>query len=87
MYRLARFNCQSSGGCGFTGLPSPPAGLIVSIVPALFNTTDTILGDFYFVMPLYFYAGFYIIVALLMVSEIDYSKVFSEIWKRRNNFV
>jgi len=82
IFRLARFNCQDSSGSGFTGLPSPPAGLIVSTVPALFSVTDTIFGELQFVMPLYFYAGFYVVVALLMVSEIDYSKVFSNIWKK-----
>jgi len=81
IYRLARFNCEE-GGQGFTGLPSPPAGIIVSIVPALYCVDILFAGELYYDANIYAYMVFYIIIALLMVSEIDYSKLFSDIWKK-----
>jgi len=81
VYRLARFNCEE-GGQGFTGLPSPPAGIIVSIVPALYSVDVFYFDELYFDVNIYVYVAFYVIIALLMVSEIDYSKLFSVIWKK-----
>ncbi len=84
VFRLARFNCEPGNGKGFTGLPSPAGGMVVAIVPALFTATDTVFGQIEFVMPLYYYVAFYVFVAYLMVSEIDYSKLFSNIWRKGN---
>lgn len=81
IYRLARFNCEE-GGQGFTGLPSPPAGMIVSIVPALYSVNVLYFGELYFDVNLYAYIAFYVVIALLMVSEIDYTKLFSDIAKK-----
>ena len=81
IYRLARFNCEE-GGQGFTGLPSPPAGIIVAIVPALYSVDVMFFDNLYFEVNIYAYIVFYVIIALLMVSEIDYSKLFSDIWKK-----
>lgn len=81
VYRLARFNCEE-GGQGFTGLPSPPAGIVVSIVPALYTVNIVYFGDLYFDVDIYAYIAFYSIIALLMVSEIDYTKLFSDIAKK-----
>lgn len=64
-YRLARFNVASDPKA-FTGLPSPVAGVIVGIFP--FS---------YFGSPLYptfISIPFFILIALLMVSTIRYSK-------------
>jgi CDP-diacylglycerol--serine O-phosphatidyltransferase len=80
IYRLARFNIED-GGKGFKGLPSPPAGLIVGIIPAMYSVNVLFVGDMYFEFNVYQYLVFYIIIALLMVSAIDYSKLFSDIWR------
>jgi len=81
IYRLARFNCEE-GGQGFTGLPSPPAGIVVSIVPALYCVDVLFTGELYFDVNIYAYIAFYVTIALLMVSKIDYTKLFSDIWKK-----
>ena len=81
IYRLARFNCEESGG-GFTGLPSPPAGMIVAIVPALYCVNIFYIGEVYYDVNLYAFIVFYVLIALLMVSKIDYSKLFSDIGKK-----
>lgn len=81
VYRLARFNCEE-GGQGFKGLPSPPAGIVVGIVPALYSVDILYFGEVYLDINLYAYLGFYVVIALLMVSKIDYTKLFSDIWKK-----
>ena len=81
IYRLARFNTEE-GGFGFTGLPSPPAGIIVSIVPSLYYVNLFYIGDIYCDVNIYVYSVFYIVIALLMITEIDYSKIFAIILKK-----
>lgn len=81
IYRLARFNCQDSGS-GFKGLPSPAAGIIVGIVPALFISDNLLLGQIFFEMPMPAFIVLFVAAALLMVSNIDYSKFFSDVWKK-----
>jgi CDP-diacylglycerol--serine O-phosphatidyltransferase len=81
VYRLARFNCEE-GGSGFTGLPSPPAGIIVGIVPALYSVNTFYFGEIGYEVDIYAFAVFYIIIALLMVSKVDYTKFFSDVWKK-----
>jgi CDP-diacylglycerol--serine O-phosphatidyltransferase len=81
LYRLARFNCEEGGG-GFTGLPSPPAGIIVSIVPALYSVDTFYFGEIGYIVDVYPFIIFYVIVALLMVSNVDYTKFFSDVWKK-----
>ena len=80
VYRLARFNIEE-GGKGFKGLPSPPAGMIVGIVPAMYSVNVLFVGNVYLEFNVYQYLVFYVIIALLMVSAIDYSKLFSDIWR------
>ncbi len=63
-YRLARFNIQSPPG-SFTGLPSPVAGIIVALVPLCFPHT---------VIPKPLFAFLFLLVGLLMVSTVGYSK-------------
>jgi len=81
VYRLARFNCEDTGD-GFKGLPSPPAGIIVAIVPALSHTDILFAGEVYYTVNVYGYIAFYILIAFLMVSTIDYSKLFAIIWRK-----
>lgn len=81
IYRLARFNCEDSGS-GFKGLPSPAAGIVIAIVPALLVSDNILFGSIFFEMPLYCFVPLFVIIALLMVSNIDYSKLFSDLWKK-----
>ncbi len=81
VYRLARFNCEDTGD-GFKGLPSPPAGIIVAIVPALAHADIFFFGELHYKPNVYCYILFYVMIALLMVSTIDYSKLFAIIWKK-----
>lgn len=81
VYRLARFNCED-GGQSFTGLPSPAAGVVVGIVPAMYGADLFFFGEMFCSPNLYAYMVFYIVIALLMVSKIDYSKLFANIWKK-----
>lgn len=64
-YRLARFNTQHDDG-GFSGLPSPVAGLIVALMPIIFVEAIPVPG---IVLILIFVAA-----AFLMVSTLRYSK-------------
>ncbi len=63
-YRLARFNVSSDYSF-FTGLPSPIAGVIVGTFPLAQNL---------FPIPVYLILPIFVLVALLMVSTIRYSK-------------
>ncbi|HOP28637.1 MAG TPA: CDP-alcohol phosphatidyltransferase family protein [Spirochaetota bacterium] len=81
VYRLARFNCTESIP-GFIGLPSPPAGIVVGIVPSLMHTTLPFFGEINFEISMYLYLPFFLIIAFLMVSSVDYTKLFSDIWKK-----
>ncbi len=80
VYRLARFNIGTEEG-GFSGLPSPPAGIIVSIIPVLAVTELPFFGNASVVFPAKLYIPLYVLVALLMVSNVDYRKLFSDILK------
>ena len=81
VYRLARFNCTESMP-GFIGLPSPPAGIVAGIVPSLMHTSLLFFGDVSFEISMFLYLPFFIIIALLMVSSVDFTKLFSDIWKK-----
>jgi phosphatidylserine synthase len=39
-------------------------------------------GEVTFIMPLYVYSAVYLFAAYLMVSEFDYRKLFSDLWKK-----
>jgi CDP-diacylglycerol---serine O-phosphatidyltransferase len=81
VYRLARFNVADKSS-GFSGLPSPAAGIMIASVPALATAHIPFLGDASFTMPIEYYIILYIVTALLMVSRIDYNKLFSDIAKK-----
>ena len=80
IYRLARFNIED-GGKGFKGLPSPPAGIIVSVIPTMYSVNVLFVGEVGFEPNAYVFLVFYAAIALLMISAIDYSKLFSDIWR------
>lgn len=68
-YRLARFNV-SHDATSFSGLPSPVAGIIVALVPVCFSGNLLFQsGPARLVFSLCF-----VLVALLMVSTVRYSK-------------
>ena len=61
-YRLARFNIMSSTS-SFTGLPAPAAGIIIALIP-MYNIA----------LPKYVFAAVFVLIGLLMVSTVKYSK-------------
>jgi CDP-diacylglycerol---serine O-phosphatidyltransferase len=61
-YRLARFNILTESST-LTGLPSPAAGIIIALIP-MYNIE----------MPKFLFALIFIIIGLLMVSTVKYSK-------------
>ncbi|MBE7412387.1 MAG: CDP-alcohol phosphatidyltransferase family protein [Leptospiraceae bacterium] len=63
-YRLARFTVAHDPG-SFTGLPSPVAGVLVALFPISFNVSQ---------IPNWISIAGFILVAILMVSTIKYSK-------------
>ncbi|WCL48175.1 CDP-alcohol phosphatidyltransferase family protein [Leptospira sp. GIMC2001] len=63
-YRLARFNVASDPH-SFTGLPSPVAGVIVGIFPMATKVIP---------VPAFLAIAMFVLVAVLMVSTIRYSK-------------
>ncbi len=63
-YRLARFNVQTTHNY-FQGLPSPIAGIVIALFP--FLTPELQVGT----IPI---TIFFVIIGLLMVSTIRYSK-------------
>lgn len=64
-FRLARFNVDHSPE-SFTGLPSPIAGIIIALIPLLISEG--------FALPAPVAIGIYILVGILMVSTVRYSK-------------
>ncbi|MCP4137657.1 MAG: hypothetical protein GY754_42210 [bacterium] len=82
--RLARFNIEEGQG-GFTGLPSPAAGILVASVasfplsslPFFEIIPATIPSE---LIPLKVFIPFYLVAGLLMVSTIDYTKLFSDLY-------
>ena len=74
-YRLARFNVDHSP-TSFSGLPSPIAGVIVALMPVAFRDPASLRN-----IP-FIFAPAFIIVALLMVSTVKFSKPQSYIFKK-----
>jgi len=81
IYRLAKFNCLEDHK-GFTGLPSPAAGIVISALPALPLSDLPFIGAVPFHVPVEVFIPFFIIIALLMVSTLDYTKLFSDIYHK-----
>jgi len=82
IYRLARFNITADEEQnGFTGLPSPPAGIVIASIPAL-SSELPIIGKIDFVIPMEVFVPMYLIVGLLMVSKVDYNKLFTDLYRK-----
>jgi len=81
-YRLAKFNIEGSEEEGFTGLPSPAAGILIGSIPALAYSNIPFIGRVDVQIPIQLFVPLYAIVALLMVSEVDYTKIFADIMKK-----
>ncbi len=86
IYRLARFNitAETDDHTGFSGLPSPAAGIMIASIPALEEPLVSIppIGAASIKFPLEAFIPIYVIVGLLMVSRLDYSKFFAVLFKR-----
>jgi len=89
IYRLARFNIGAAEDdhVGFTGLPSPAAGILVASIPAVAVPDFMFLTKFTATCPLELFVPVYIIVGLLMVTRVDYSKTFAVIAKKGRFFL
>ena len=89
IYRLARFNIGAADDdhTGFCGLPSPAAGIIIACVPVLKISTFMPLFPFTITLPWPVFVSIYVIVGLLMVTRIDYSKVFTVIARKGKVFL
>ena len=85
IFRLAKFNVSESAP-GFKGLPSPAAGILVSSIPALWSVNSLFFGDLSYYMPLEWYIAVFIAAAFLMVTPFDYSKVFSDIYRKSKKY-
>lgn len=82
IYRLAKFNSMGDeSGSGFSGLPSPAAGIIIASLPTLFSPFP-VLGLKFKGIPVWSLVVFYIVIALFMILPIDYSKIFSRIFHK-----
>ena len=81
VYRLARFNIGSEND-GFSGLPSPAAGIAVSIAASLGTYELPFFGFINYSIPVSIYVPMFVLIALLMVSNVDYKKLFSDIMKQ-----
>jgi CDP-diacylglycerol---serine O-phosphatidyltransferase len=84
IYRLARFNTGAAEDdhVGFSGLPSPPAGILIAVFPALEVPDFMFLVKFTVSFPLEVFIPIYLLVALLMVTRIDYSKTLAVIYRK-----
>lgn len=81
VYRLARFNIGTEKK-GFSGLPSPAAGIFISSMPALLYSNPPLLLPINPVFPLYVFVILYISAAFLMASKIDYKKLFTDVYRK-----
>ncbi len=80
-FRLARFNITKVEK-GFKGLPSPPAGMFIASIFMLPFADIMFIGRFGYSLPLYLFVFIFICIALLMISNIDYTKIFADIMKK-----
>jgi CDP-diacylglycerol---serine O-phosphatidyltransferase len=89
IYRLARFNTGAAEDdhIGFSGLPSPPAGILISVIPALAVPDFMLLTKFTVDFPLEVFVPLYIVVGLLMVTHVEYTKTFAIIAKKGRFFL
>jgi CDP-diacylglycerol---serine O-phosphatidyltransferase len=83
IYRLARFNvgAEEDDHTRFKGLPSPAAGIVIASIPVLMVPDFLSVLKIPFVIPWQVFIAIYVLVSLLMVSRVDYSKVFPDIYR------
>lgn len=83
IYRLARFNigAQEDDHTRFCGLPSPAAGIIIAMIPVLEIPDFMSVLKITLTFPWQVFIAIYVIISLLMVSRVDYSKVFPDIYR------
>lgn len=86
VYRLARFNTGEETS-GFTGLPSPAAGIFVSSIPTLAYTKPKILGDVSVSISVELFTVLFLLAGLLMVTHVDYNKLFADLAKKGRNVI
>ncbi len=80
-FRLARFNVGNKKN-GFTGLPSPAAGIVISAVPSIPFAYLLFYGRINYILPVSLFVPLFIVTAFLMVSKVDYNKLFADILKK-----
>ena len=80
--RLARFNVSDENKSGFTGIPSPLAGIAVSSIPAVPFATVLFKYPVNIIVPLQLFVVIFLTIGLLMVSTISYTKLPAIIIKR-----
>jgi CDP-diacylglycerol---serine O-phosphatidyltransferase len=83
IYRLARFNIGAAEDdhTRFKGLPSPAAGVIIAAIPVLWISDFMSVLRVPVMIPWQIFISIYVMVSLLMVSRVDYSKVFPDIYR------
>lgn len=81
VYRLARFNLTEKVR-GFNGLPSPAAGIFITSFAALTPLALPVLGNVNYNLPVEAFIAIYISISLMMVTTIDYSKIFNDVARK-----
>ena len=83
IYRLARFNigAEEDDHTRFNGLPSPAAGIIIASIPVLEIPDFMSVLKVTITFPWQVFIAIYVVTSLLMVSRVDYSKVFPDIYR------
>lgn len=86
IYRLARFNTGAAEDdhLHFKGLPSPPAGILIAAIPGMEYSWLPLpyFGHVEVHFPLEVFVPLYILIAFLMVSHVDYNKLFTILYRK-----
>ncbi len=86
VYRLARFNIGEEQE-RFLGLPSPAAGIFVASIPTLEYTRPEIVQNLQIHFSVEIFTVLYIIAGVLMISHVDYTKIFADLAKKGRNVI
>jgi CDP-diacylglycerol--serine O-phosphatidyltransferase len=81
IYRLARFNLEAKVK-GFNGLPSPAAGIFITSFAALSPLSLPLFGNISYNLPVEVFIAIYITISFLMITTIDYSKIFNDVARK-----
>ncbi|MBP7738052.1 MAG: CDP-alcohol phosphatidyltransferase family protein [Spirochaetes bacterium] len=83
IYRLARFNigAEEDDHTRFNGLPSPAAGIVIAMIPVVEIPDFLSVMKITLTLPWQAFIAIYVVISLLMVSWVDYSKVFPDIYR------